>query len=75
VVGNVGTAEQRSFTAIGDTTNVAARLQTVAATGEVVIGPRTREDLGETARVEPLEPLALKGKGLPVEAFRLIEAR
>ncbi len=40
LVGNVGSAEHRSFTAIGDTTNLAARLQTVAHPGQVVIGAR-----------------------------------
>jgi adenylate cyclase len=75
VVGNVGSAEQRSFTAIGDTTNLAARLQTAARPGQVVIGQLTREELGQTATVEPLEPLAVKGKTGLIEAFLLIEAR
>ncbi len=38
VIGNVGAAEQHSFTAIGDTTNLAARLQAEAEPGQVVIG-------------------------------------
>ena len=73
VVGNVGTHEQRSFTAIGDTTNLAARLQTVAGEGEVVVGEATRDTLGDRARVEPLGTLELKGKATPVQAFRLVE--
>jgi adenylate cyclase len=75
VVGNVGSVEQRSFTAIGDTTNVAARLQTVAEAGQVVIGGRTREELGEAAVVERLEPVEVKGKTGPIDAFLLVEAR
>jgi adenylate cyclase len=75
VVGNVGSAEQRSFTAIGDTTNLAARLQTVARPGQVVIGARTRDELGESVSVEPLEPLTVKGKSGLIAAFLLIEAR
>jgi adenylate cyclase len=74
-VGNVGSAEHRSFTAIGDTTNLAARLQTAADPGQVVIGPRTRDELGGAAVVEDLGPLELKGKRDPVNAFRLIDAR
>jgi class 3 adenylate cyclase len=73
LVGNVGSLEQRSFTAIGDTTNLAARLQTAAQTGQVVIGARTRTELGEGAVVEPLEPLEVKGKSERVEAFVLVE--
>ena len=72
LVGNVGAAGQQSFTAIGDTTNVAARLQTAAEPGQVVVGTRTVADLGEAAVVEPLGTLQLKGKSAPVEAFRLV---
>jgi class 3 adenylate cyclase len=71
VVGSVGSVEQRSFTAIGDTTNLAARLQTVAEAGQVVIGARTREALGADVVAEALEPLTVKGKSEPVEAYVL----
>jgi adenylate cyclase len=71
VIGNVGSAERRSFTAIGDTTNLAARLQTQAEAGQVVIGATTLAALGETAEVTPLGALDLKGKSEPVEAFVL----
>lgn len=73
VIGNVGSREQRSFTAIGDTTNLAARLQAAARPGQVVIGGATREALGEVAIVEALGRLDLKGKRQPVEAFLLVQ--
>ena len=38
LVGNIGAAQMRNFSAIGDTTNLAARLQTFAPEGSVVIG-------------------------------------
>jgi adenylate cyclase len=72
IIGNVGTAEQRSFTAIGDTTNLAARLQTHAAPGQVVVGGSTYASLADGARVEPLGELSLKGKSEPVTAYVLI---
>jgi adenylate cyclase len=71
VIGNVGAAEQRSFTAIGDTTNLAARLQEFAKPGQVVVGHTTAAAL-TGATLEPLGPLDLKGKSEPVEAFRLV---
>jgi class 3 adenylate cyclase len=71
VIGNVGAAEQRSFTAIGDTTNLAARLQASAKPGQVVVGHTTAAAL-TGATLEPLGPLDLKGKSEPVEAFRLV---
>lgn len=75
VVGNVGSARRRSFTAIGDTINVGARLQTEASAGEVLISEATRQAVGEQVRVEPLGLLALKGRAQPVEVFRLLDVR
>jgi adenylate cyclase len=72
VVGNVGTAEYRSFAAIGDTTNLAARLQGAAAPGQVVIGASTAEAIAGDAVLEALEPLQLKGKSEPVIAFAVV---
>jgi class 3 adenylate cyclase len=75
LVGNVGSAELRSFTAIGDTTNLAARLQTYAPPGRVVLGERTRELLGDAAEVVPLGAPMLKGKAVPVEVYELQAVR
>lgn len=75
IVGNVGTTEQRSFTAIGDATNVAARLQGAAAPGHVVVGPATAEALGGGAVLEPLGLLEVKGRGEAVEAFAVVTLR
>jgi len=72
VVGNVGTVEHRSFAAIGETTNLAARLQTAAAPGQVVIGAVTAEAIADSAVLEALEPLQLKGKSQPVVAFGVV---
>ena len=70
-VGHVGTETQRSFTAIGDTTNLAARLQQAAHPGEIYVGAATASRLGDAAELSPLPPLILKGKSEAVEAFAL----
>jgi class 3 adenylate cyclase len=57
----------------GDAVNVAARLEQAAASGEVLIGAETRLLVRDAVVVEAVEPLALKGKSEPVEAFRLVE--
>lgn len=72
LVGNVGTADQHSFAAIGDATNHAARLQAAAAPGEIVIGETTRLALKGIAELEPLEPFHVKGKLEAVIAHRLV---
>jgi class 3 adenylate cyclase len=69
VVGNVGTDEQRSFAAIGDTINVAARLQAVAEPGQVVVSAATTNALSEEHELRGLGPRELKGKDQPVDAY------
>jgi class 3 adenylate cyclase len=75
VVGNIGSAELRNFTAIGDTANLASRLETSAPEGEVVIGPRTYELIRDVALVRPLGPLRVKGKAEPIAAYVLTGLR
>jgi hypothetical protein len=57
----------------GDAVNVAARLEQAAAPGEILIGGETRLLVRDAVRLEPVEPLALKGKSAPVEAYRLLQ--
>jgi class 3 adenylate cyclase len=71
LVGNIGAQQMRNFTAIGDTTNLAARLQGLAEPGQVVVGERTRDQLGSQARVTAREPVRVKGKREPVPAYVL----
>jgi class 3 adenylate cyclase len=71
LVGNIGSTALRSFNAMGDAVNVAARLESVAQPGQVVIGESTRARLPAEAAVEPLGELAVKGRQSGVVAFRL----
>jgi class 3 adenylate cyclase/tetratricopeptide (TPR) repeat protein len=59
--------------ALGDPVNVAARLQTAAEPGEILLGEATHRLVRDAVRAEPVEPLELKGKGEPVSAYRLLE--
>ncbi len=74
LVGNIGSADYRNFTAIGDTTNVAARLQGIAKPGEVVIGPMTAAHLDGRFELSPLGPVMVKGRTEPTEAYSLRSA-
>ena len=67
----IGSDEYRNFTAIGDTTNVAARLQNVAGPGEIVIGPETRRMLDGTVDLRSLGSISVKGRTQPVEAYAI----
>jgi class 3 adenylate cyclase/tetratricopeptide (TPR) repeat protein len=56
----------------GDAVNVAARLEQGAAAGETLIGDETRLQVRETAELEAVDPLSVKGKEEPVKAWRLL---
>nr|MBA3366923.1 AAA family ATPase [Actinomycetota bacterium] len=58
--------------ATGDAVNVAARLQQAAQPGETLLGETTLRLARDAVEVEPVEPLALKGKREPVPAWRLV---
>jgi adenylate cyclase len=61
-VGNVGAGEVKDFTALGDVVNTAARLQSCAAAGQVVLSARLLERLAkQPPGASPIE-LSLKGK-------------
>jgi class 3 adenylate cyclase len=62
-----------AFTPIGDTVNLAARLEGAAETGQVVVGPETFRALPEGTRVRPLGGVQVKGKEAPVEAYVVLE--
>jgi adenylate cyclase len=72
LIGNIGSDEFRNFTAIGDTVNLAARLeQEVAEAGQVVLGPSTHEAIRHLAIARPLDPIEVRGKRDPVACFVL----
>jgi adenylate cyclase len=72
VVGDIGAEARRSFAAIGDATNTAARLMAAGEPGHVVVGRSTWQGLGPEAGGVALGPIMVKGKREAVEAWRLI---
>jgi class 3 adenylate cyclase len=70
VVAGDPVGEQRFAT--GDAVNVAARLEQAARPGEILVGESTHRLVRASVTAEPVEPLALKGKGKAVAAVRLL---
>ena len=75
VVGNVGSFQKISYTAVGDTINVGARLEGLSKPGEVLISQDTYTKLGEESRgkfdFEALEPIEIKGKTGTHQVYRM----
>ncbi|MFF2949877.1 AAA family ATPase [Kitasatospora sp. NPDC057965] len=59
------------FRVVGDSVNTAARLQTAARPGEVLVCADTAAMVRARVGTEPVEPLELKGKSRPVPAWRI----
>ena len=71
LVGNVGSEELRNYVAHGDAVNLAARLQTGAKAGQVVVSAPTYALIRDLSSVRPLGRFAVKGKSEEVEAYVL----
>jgi class 3 adenylate cyclase/predicted ATPase len=76
VVGELlGAGEAQERNVVGETPNLAARLQCVAAPNTIVIAATTRRLAAEMFEYEPIEPTTLKGFAEPVSAFRVLRER
>src|SRR5256885_10299095 len=71
VAGYTGTNQRATYTCIGDTVNLAARLEahTKVAQRAILIDQVTRSALSERITVEPLGLIPLKGKAAAVDVF------
>jgi adenylate cyclase len=67
----LGSEERIEYSLVGDTVNMAQRLQQWAEAGQTVISKGTRLSLTTMPAMEALEPALVKGRKSPVEAWRL----
>lgn len=73
VAGNLGSVRRLNYSVIGDTVNVAARLEGVAKGGEVIITQDTRDLIGERFKLKQLDPVKVKGKTQPIQIFSVLD--
>lgn len=77
VVGNIGTPELMNFTAIGDTVNLAKRLEELGEPGDILMSAETYKKLGagmahgEAVTLVPFGLRTVKGRETPVEVFKV----
>ncbi len=75
VVGKIGDDLRMDYTAVGGTTHLAARLQSLAEPGGILVGEPTHRLVEGYVRSESLGPVPVKGMSEPVPAFRILGRR
>src|SRR5215475_6102454 len=75
VVASIGDNLRMDYTAVGDTTNLAARMQQVAAPGEILLTESTHHAVERHVACDHVGPRTVKGRSQPVQVYRALHAR
>jgi len=71
-VGNIGSEFHRDYTVIGNQVNIAARLESKAKPGEILISQRTYSRAKDVATIEEAGTFNLKGIHSPIAVYRVL---
>jgi class 3 adenylate cyclase/tetratricopeptide (TPR) repeat protein len=75
VVGRIGDDLRMDYTAVGNTTHLAARMQALAAPGDILVTEDVHRVVAAQIRSEPLGPVEVKGQRAPVPVYKVTGRR
>ncbi len=73
IVGNIGSEKRMDYTAIGDTVNTAARLESNAQRGQILISEELYKRISDKVKVNVVGELQLKGKETPILTYEVMD--
>jgi PAS domain S-box-containing protein len=72
LLGLVGTHKRLEYTAIGDSVNIAKRLQENARPGQILVSRSVAEVVHADINLQPVPPIQAEGKDRPLEVFEVL---